>query len=203
MIVRFGKLGKFLGCSNYPTCKYTTPFEIDEDGRIKIKPQETVEEVCEICGAQMLVKESKKGKFLACSAYPECKNTKPFGKEVDKINKPEPTSEKCPKCDNLLVIKDGKYGKFLSCSNYPKCKYTKSVGIGVMCPECGGNIVRKVSRKGCFYGCENYPECKFATWDEPTNSKCPACNKMLVKKIRKGNEYMFCINEDCSYNEGR
>ncbi|MBI4778588.1 topoisomerase DNA-binding C4 zinc finger domain-containing protein [Candidatus Desantisbacteria bacterium] len=124
--------------------------------------------------------------------------------------KAEPTDEKCPKCSAPLILRSGKNGDFFSCSKYPECKYTKSIGIGVICmaidengQECGGNIVRKPSRKGFFYGCDNYPACKFATWDEPTNNKCPNCRQMLVRKMKRGEEVMLCVNKGCAYNEGR
>lgn len=212
MVVKLGRNGKFLGCSKYPECKSTTPFEIDSLGNINAAKVETTEEVCDKCNSPMVVKLGRNGKFLACSAYPKCKNTKSLNKGIGESNvtKAEPTDEKCPKCSAPLILRGGKNGDFLSCSKYPECKYTKSIGIGVTCMvvdekghECGGNIVRKPSRKGFFYGCDNYPACKFATWDEPTNNKCPNCQKMLVRKVKKGEEVMLCIDKNCAYNEGR
>jgi DNA topoisomerase-1 len=212
MIVKLGRHGKFLGCSKYPECKYTTPFEVDQQGNINAAKTETVDVPCDKCGAPMVLKANKMGRFLACSAYPKCKNTKSMNKDTGEIkeSKAELTDEKCPKCSEPLILRSGKYGDFLSCSKYPSCKYTRSVGIGITCiavnengQECGGNIVRKPSRKGFFYGCDNYPTCKFATWDEPTNNKCPNCQQMLVRKVKNGEEVMLCINKGCAYNEGR
>ncbi|MFH1860009.1 MAG: type I DNA topoisomerase [bacterium] len=212
MIIKLGRHGKFLGCSKYPECKYTTPFEVNEQGDIHAAKTETVDVVCDKCNAPMVIKANKMGRFLACSAYPKCKNTKSMNKDTGEVReaKAELTDEKCPKCSEALILRGGKYGEFLSCSKYPECKYTKSIGIGVTCmvinengQECGGNIVRKPSRKGFFYGCDNYPACKFATWDEPTNNRCPKCQQMLVRKVKKGEEALFCVNKGCEYNEGR
>jgi len=224
MVIKLGRNGKFLACSAYPKCKNAKPINQDT-GEV----QETTTDVkCAKCGSQMVVKLGRNGKFLGCSNYPECKSTTPF--EVDeqgniKAVKIETTEEVCDKCNSPMVIKIGRNGKFLACSAYPKCKNakplnkgtkgvnaakTETTGIGVTCmvidengKECGGNIVRKSSRKGFFYGCDNYPACKFATWDEPTNNKCPNCGQMLVRKVKKGEEVMLCVKKDCAYNEGR
>ncbi len=215
MIVKVSRYGKFLGCPKYPECKYTTPFEVDEQGNINVAKAEAVDAVCDKCGAPMVLKTGRMGQFLACSAYPKCKNAKSMNKVNEntgevKETKAEPTDEKCPKCSEPLILRGGKYGDFLSCSKYPECKYTRSISIGVTCmainengQECGGNIVRKPSRKGFFYGCDKYPACKFTTWDEPTNNKCPNCQQMLVRKVKKGEELMLCANKGCDYNEGR
>ncbi|MDI6780948.1 MAG: type I DNA topoisomerase [bacterium] len=212
MVVKLGRHGKFLGCPNYPECKYTTPFEVDDQGNINAAKVAVVDAVCDKCGAPMVLKAGRTGQFMACSAYPKCKNAKPLNKDTGEVKevKAELTDEKCPKCSQPLMLRGGKHGDFLSCSKYPECKYTKSVGIGITCmvinengQECGGNIVRKPSRKGFFYGCDKYPACKFATWDEPTNNKCPNCQQMLVRKVKKGEEVMLCVNKGCAYNEGR
>jgi DNA topoisomerase-1 len=65
----------------------------------------------------MLIISGKKGRFLGCSGYPECENTKPLGRVA-----PEPTDEKCEKCESPMVIRSGRRGRFMACSAYPKCK---------------------------------------------------------------------------------
>ena len=80
--------------------------------------------VCEKCGQGMVIKFGKMGHFLACTGYPECKNTKEF-KEVDGkivIVVEETTDEKCDKCGKPMLIKRGRFGRFMACSGYPECK---------------------------------------------------------------------------------
>jgi DNA topoisomerase-1 len=140
---------------------------------------------CDICGAPMVVKWSRRGRFLACSRYPDCKNTKPIDSQDDHN---QPTGEKCPECGGDLIYKNSKFGKFIGCSNYPKCKFTKSITTGVKCPECGkGELAqRKTKSKRIFYGCTNYPECKYATWDKPVDVPCPlGDSSFLLEKYSK------------------
>ncbi|MBU1132250.1 type I DNA topoisomerase, partial [Patescibacteria group bacterium] len=88
--------------------------------------EETTDEKCEKCGSPMVIKLGRYGKFLACSNYPECKNTKNIsgqpGKEPAEL---ELSDEKCELCGAPLAQKVGRYGKFLGCSKYPECKYIK------------------------------------------------------------------------------
>ena len=81
--------------------------------------QEKTDEICEKCGKPMVIKIGRFGKFLACSGFPECKNTLPLEKEE------ELTDKTCPKCEAQLKIRASRFGKFFGCSNYPKCKYTE------------------------------------------------------------------------------
>jgi DNA topoisomerase-1 len=129
---------------------------------------------CEKCGKVMVIKWGRLGKFLACSGYPECRNTTDFttdesGKVVPMDKKPE-TGEKCPECGGPMKVKSGRFGRFLACSNYPACKTTRPISTGVPCPEegCGGMLVEKRTKKArVFFGCGNYPKCKHATWKLP------------------------------------
>jgi len=130
---------------------------------------EKTDEKCPNCGKDLMIKLGRYGKFLACSGFPECKYTRPLGKE-GKPAEPQKTDEKCPKCGKDLVLKESRFGKFLACSGYPGCKYTKNIVIEskVKCPDCGGKLIQKRTRKGrTFWGCENYPKCKRAYWKEP------------------------------------
>ena len=166
MVIRWGRHGKFLGCSAFPTCKNTLP--LDEKGE-PARP-ETTDQKCEKCGSAMVIKTSRHGKFLACSAYPNCKNTKSLTGETTKI---EPTDEKCEKCGSPMVIRSGKKGRFMGCSAYPKCRNIKSLPTGVKCPNegCGGDLIQRRSKKGgIFFGCSKYPECDYITNELPTAS---------------------------------
>jgi DNA topoisomerase I len=131
-------------------------------------------EVCDKCGKAMIIRWGRNGKFMACSGFPACKNTRPLEQEAIT----ETTDEVCEKCGSRMEVKTGKYGKFFACSNYPACKNIKPYSLGVKCPieDCKGTIVEKRSRKGkVFYGCNQYPSCKFASWNKPVAIVCTVC----------------------------
>ncbi len=159
--------------------------------------EQKTDELCDKCGSPMVIKVGRFGKFLACSNYPDCKNTKPLG-EDGKKEEPEVTEEKCDKCGSPMVIKHGRYGKFLGCSRYPECKNIKAItkGTGVACAKCGvGEIVEKKSKKGrMFYACNQYPSCDFALWSKPTGDKCKICGSLM---IAAGKNKTKCSNKEC------
>ncbi len=131
--------------------------------------------VCEKCSKPMVIKWGRKGKFLACSGYPECRNTADFttdedGKVVVVERVEETTDEVCPKCSSPMIVKSGRFGRFLACTRYPECKTTKPMSTGVKCENegCNGTLVERRTKRGrVFYGCSNYPKCDFATWKLP------------------------------------
>ena len=157
------------------------------------------EHVCEKCGSQMVIKWGRNGSFLACSGYPDCRNTKEIRKLSDgsvEIVPEETTDEICETCEAPMVVKRGRYGSFLACSRYPECKTTKAISLGVDCPKegCGGFLTEKRSRRGrLFYGCSNYGKtgCDFVTWDRPVAEKCPDCGApyLLKKETKSGTTY--------------
>jgi DNA topoisomerase-1 len=162
---------------------------------------------CEKCGKPMVIKWGRNGQFLACSGYPDCKNTKPFVRkengEVEAAPE-ETTDELCPKCGSAMVVKRGRFGKFLACSRYPECNHTQGMSTGVTCPEDGGKIVERRSRFGkVFYSCSNYPVCKFAIWYKPVPRPCPQCGApFLVEKYsKKTGPYIACLKKECGYRE--
>jgi DNA topoisomerase-1 len=171
--------------------------DIAENEMKEIEIKDEVSDVkCENCGAFMVIKNGRFGKFLACPNYPECKNTKPLnGKEP-----PEEVDETCEKCGSKMLKRKGKFGEFLACSNYPKCKNTKPIikTIDAPCPRCGKQIAIKFSKAGRrFYGCTGYPDCKYISWYEPTDKKCPECGETMVLKNNKPT----CINKKCKKSE--
>ncbi len=178
-------------------------FETVSKDDIEIPVEET-DIICDKCGARMIVKEGRFGKFAACPNYPECKNTKPMtrdGKEKPEA-KADPTGMKCEVCGADMVLRQGRYGNFYACSAYPKCSFTKQIAknLGVKCPDCGGEVVIKYGRNRTqFYSCEKYPECNFSSWDMPTNEKCPVCGDMLMHK--KGKPVLVCRSEKCSFKK--
>jgi DNA topoisomerase-1 len=130
---------------------------------------------CGNCGGPLEVRSGRFGPFLACARYPECKYSKPIGR--DKVPD-RPTDELCRECGGPMVIKTGRYGEFLACRRFPECKHTRPVPLGITCPKCGqGSLVEKRTRKRArnFYGCERYPECDYSTWTKPVAEACPNC----------------------------
>ncbi len=176
----------------------------------RVKPEDIPTDIkCDKCGLPMVIKWGRNGKFLACSGYPECKNTKNFVTEENgniKVaeEKVETTNEKCPKCDSPMVLKSGRFGKFLACSKYPECKTTKPIATGFKCPEDGGDIIERCSKKGkLFWSCSNFPKCRFASWYKPALKKCPQCNAdfLFEKRLKGGAIILQCHKKDCGYKE--
>lgn len=172
----------------------------------KVKPQDIpTEEVCEKCGSPMAIKWGRHGRFLACTGYPQCKNTRPLeGGNGKQVAEQTVTEDICEKCGSPMVIKSGRFGKFLACSKYPECKNTKPISTGVKCPLDGGDIVERRSKRGkAFWSCSNYPECKFAMWYKPVPKQCPKCGaSFLVEKWNKAGEvFHVCLNKGCDYKE--
>ncbi len=148
--------------------------------------QEDTGEVCPECGAPIVIRWGRYGKFKACTSFPRCRYSSP----IEEDNSSEYEGRKCPECGNSLLLKTGRYGKYLSCSNHPGCKHTEPVPTGVPCPEegCNGELVEKKSRRGrVFYACNRYPECKYAVWNKPIDNTCPRCGfPILIEKNKKG-----------------
>ena len=209
MVIRLGRNGAFLSCTGYPDCDGTSdlPPELAAKYSTPGPPApEVAEQNCEKCGKPMAVKRGRFGFFLACSGYPECRNTKKIVMKEGAATAVSDTllEEKCPECGNQLALKHGRFGQFTACSNYPQCKYVKRQTLGIPCPEkgCTGELVARRTRKGkTFYGCSRYPECKFTAWDKPVNQPCPNCgHPLLLEKFNKnGPPLRYCPNESCKY----
>jgi DNA topoisomerase-1 len=155
MEIKWGRNGKFLACPGYkedPPCKNTQNFEKLPDGTIKVVPKQelTTDQTCEKCGSAMVVKTGRFGKFIACSAYPECKTTKPLALGV-----------KCPQpgCGGDLVQKRTRKGRsFYACSRYPECEYALwDRPVNKICPTCQAPfLIEKVSKQaGRSVQCRN------------------------------------------------
>ncbi len=176
---------------------FYNPFKIDLDraeaskDEIKKQVEEKTDEVCEKCGMPMVIKLGKNGRFLACSGYPKCRNTKSLENEVHDID------EKCPACGSVMQIRRGRFGRFIACSNYPDCKTTKNIPTGVKCPEprCKGELVERSTRRGkLFFSCSEYPACNHSTWYKPVDIKCKSCKfpSMVEKSSRAKGDYLAC-----------
>ncbi|MCM1042920.1 MAG: type I DNA topoisomerase [Corallococcus sp.] len=166
-----------------------------QDG-LKVADQPS-DEICELCGAPMVYKTGRYGKYLACSNYPTCSNHR----SLTQKSQPKETDQKCELCGSVMLEREGKFGKYLACSNYPNCKNTKSISeVVAKCPKCGKDIVKRISKRGTvFYGCTGYPDCDFVSWDVPTGKLCPKCGKHLVYKESRGIKSVKCSDKDCDY----
>ncbi|HSC35560.1 MAG TPA: type I DNA topoisomerase, partial [Thermodesulfobacteriota bacterium] len=138
MIIKWGRNGEFLSCSRYPECKNAKAFEYDPEGVIKVVekvPPVIREDIkCDKCSSPMVIKQSRRGEFLACTRYPECKNAKNFEYDTEGnikiIEKVEPVVRediKCEKCGKPMAVRSGRFGKFLGCTGYPKCRNIKGI----------------------------------------------------------------------------
>lgn len=165
--------------------------------------------ICEKCGAVMIEKTGRYGKFAACPNYPKCRNTKRLDGDApapEKEEKKQPeviADEKCANCGSDMVLRKGPHGSFFACRNYPECKtaipYRRDSGVA--CPECGKRImIKQTKSRKTYYACEDYPKCSFSSWDIPTERRCPQCNSPVLKK--KNREFYYCKNE-CGWNEGK
>ena len=128
----------------------------------KVNMDVETDEICELCGSNMVIKYGRFGKFMACKNYPECKNTKPI---VNKIG------VKCPKCgEGEIIVRKTKKGRaFYGCSKYPDCDFIEwNKPVEEVCPECGSYMTEKVSKKGKKHLCSN-KECGFEKTVEEDN----------------------------------
>ena len=172
---------------------FYSPFHeaVDKANETFSKAEET-DEVCEKCGEPMAIKTGRFGRFMACTGYPKCRNTKDMG---DNPGTPfeEATDEVCEKCERPMVIRTGRYGRFLACTGYNAeenpCDNRRNLlkKIGVACPDCGGDLVERRARgRGGrpFWGCSRYPACEFIINRRPVPKPCPVCGKMMAQKNR-------------------
>jgi len=224
MVIKWGRYGRFMACSGYPDCKNTQEIATvvlgnGNEGKASGAPGTAAETpaipedhgTCEKCGSPMVLRKGRFGPFIACSAYPKCRNTKKIAMDkegkITVTKKPDRIlDEKCPQCGQPLAVKDGRFGEFTACSNYPECKYIKLKEVGLDCPRenCGGRIVERRSRRGrVFFGCNNYPKCDFVTWYRPVAERCPSCgNPYILEKItKKDGTTLFCDHEGCGYKK--
>ena len=147
MVIKWGKLGSFLACSNYPECKNTQDFRKDDEGQIIIVPKEYTDKKCEKCGNPMVVKGGKFGKFLACSDYPNCKSTQPITLGIP-----------CPECkEGEIAQKQSRFRRiFFSCARWPKCTFAAwDKPVVTPCPQCQYPILtEKLTKKqGLIHKC--------------------------------------------------
>ena len=183
-------------------------------------------EKCEECGAPMVIRLGRHGRFMACTKYPDCKNTRPIVSELpgDDNSLPEVDEETCENCGKPMAVKRGRFGPFLACTGYPDCKTTLKIvphnkgdgkarvvsnkpnPTGEKCPKCDNELVIRQGRLGEFTGCSNYPKCRYIKL-VTTGFICPKkdCKGEIVeRKGRRGLAFYGCsCYPACTYELSR
>ena len=171
--------------------------------------EEPTDQICEKCGKPMVIKWGRFGKFLACSGYPDCKNTKELpgngdgAAETGGNGNGEAASEgqACENCGKPMVLKRGRFGPFLACSGYPECRTVVKVAKAAapppeptdqVCETCGAPMVIRTGRFGRFYSCSTYPKCKNVK-PIPIGVNCPRCGEPLTaRRTKRGRTFYGC-----------
>jgi DNA topoisomerase-1 len=166
--------------------------------------------ICEKCGKPMVIKWGKHGRFIACTGYPECTNTRELPDTEAAGVSEQDEAVMCDNCGRPMVLKKGRFGQFLACSGYPECKTTKQLGAGQKpqdvpldekCPNCSSNMVRKYGRYGEFVACSNYPTCKYVK-QKTIGVKCPNCTEgeVVERRSKRGKTFYGCNRyPDCDF----
>jgi len=195
--------------------RFWTPFAKDlERAAVEMRDVKREERptdlACEKCGKPLVIKWGRRGEFLACTGYPECRNTTNFTRDEDGVIRPvepEITDRTCDECGRPMQMRFGRFGKFLGCSGYPECKSVqplfKPVATGIACLACGqGELFERRSKRGnAFFSCNRYPECTFAAWDPPVMEPCPRCAAPFVteKPTKRTGTVRRCAREGCGW----
>ncbi len=189
--------------------------------------EEKTEETCEKCGSPMVIRWGRFGKFLACSAYPECKSTRELvsvqgseftvqgegEKQVASSVNGEPSTgnetKVCEKCGRAMVLKRGRYGLFWACGGYPDCRTVLSLDgkekaaaepTDEKCETCGAPMVIRQGRYGRFLACSTYPKCRTVR-SIPLDVKCPRCGAPLTqRRSKRGRAFYGCTSyPECTF----
>ncbi len=194
--------------------KFWGPFkELVDDKEKSVSRKEVTEEAmdekCPECDKPLVTKLGKRGRFIACTGYPDCSYTRNIGGEETRAEPEKVEGRSCPDCGADLLIRMGRYGKFIGCSAYPKCKHIESLEqpeeTGVECPKCHkGTILRRKSRRGkVFFSCSTYPDCDYAVWNEPVAEACPNCEWpiLTIKTTKRRGTEKVCPQKECGFAE--
>ncbi|MGI8641637.1 MAG: type I DNA topoisomerase [Pyrinomonadaceae bacterium] len=182
------------------------------------------DEICEKCGAGMVIKFGRFGQFLACANYPECKTTREVNRPSSFVSSPsqeqnandegqrtkDENVEPCELCGKDMALKRGRFGAFYGCTGYPECKNIRKIDkksgatmttpppveLDEICPKDGAKLVQRTGRFGEFISCSNYPKCDYIK-RETTGIACPKAGckgEIVVKKSRRGKVFYGCSN---------
>jgi DNA topoisomerase-1 len=171
LVIKWGKNGEFLACSNYPQCRYTANFSRSDQGEIIPEDKSAAPppdlpattETCPKCGQTLVAKRGRFGTFLACPGYPQCRYTRSLQGE----EKPD-TGVPCPEpgCGGTIRPRRSRRGVFYGCSNYPHCTFTLNhPPVAKECPQCHFPllVLRETKKQGRFLACPQ----KDCTYTEP------------------------------------
>lgn len=139
MVAKRGRFGMFLACTGYPECKTTRKIIATKQGVTAAKPDQILDELCPVCGKNLVLKQGRFGEFTACTGYPSCKYVKH-----------KTTGVVCPKDGGDIVERKSRRGKvFYGCANYPKCDYTLwNKPVAEPCPQCGAAfLTEKITKR--------------------------------------------------------
>ncbi len=160
---------------------------------------------CPKCQSELRIRNGKSGKFLGCSAYPECDYAQPLSKHqgVETLKVMENSS--CPECQSQLAVKKGRFGMFIGCTNFPECHFiqhdepAKKTEAEVACPKCQkGQLVQRASKNGRpFYSCNQYPDCKYILNEQPVPQTCPQCQWPVL--VVKSESTLQCPQKTCQH----
>ena len=186
---------------------HETILKIDESVKRSDVTQEVLDEACPECQSPLSSRLGKRGRFVGCTNYPECRYTRNIDGDNSEDSGEETLDEQCPTCSESLVMKSGRYGKFIGCSGYPDCKYIRSLNppkdTKVTCPSCKDHTIleRKSKRGKIFFSCSGYPKCKYALWNPPIEEPCPKCSWPVIseKTTKKNGTQRVC--SECDYAE--
>ncbi len=190
----------------------------------KKKTSIPTDEICENCGAGMVIKFGRFGQFLACANYPECKTTREVGSKKSAVSSQQSAesedqrpktgdqTEEVPPCENCgreMALKRGRFGTFYGCTGYPDCKNIRKIDkksgatvavappveLDEICPQDGAKLVKRQGRFGEFISCSNYPKCNYVK-RETLGIACPKCKtgEIAVKKSKRGKSFYGCTN---------
>ncbi|MET0753390.1 MAG: type I DNA topoisomerase [Pyrinomonadaceae bacterium] len=191
----------------------------EESIKTRKKASIPTDEICEKCGAGMVIKFGRFGQFLACANYPECKTTREVASKKSEISTAEGEDQKpnaedqssevpvCELCGKEMALKKGRFGSFYGCTGYPDCKNIRKIAKGEqkpvappvtldeICPKDGANLVKRQGRYGEFISCSNYPKCDYVK-RETLGIACPKCKdgEIAVKKSKRGKAFYGCTN---------
>jgi DNA topoisomerase-1 len=198
LLMRFGRYGTFVGCSNYPNCKYTRDLApAAANGGATGSP-------------------ANDGGAQAAAGAPGATDSAAAAGSTAAQGAPAAAAEEIPPCEECgrpMALRRSRFGTFYGCTGYPECKAIRKIGpkaeppkpTGVACPECGkGEIEEKRSRRGkLFYSCNRYPDCKFALWNRPVLKPCPDCGApfLLEKTTKRTGTRLVCNTEGCGHSE--
>ena len=190
--------------------KFATDLNQARD-QMKVKEEQTGES-CEKCGKPLVIRWGRHGRFIACSGFPACKNTRELAaKDGDPASpaesEKEAPQEPCPNCGKPMALKKGRFGPFLACTGYPECKTTRKPGtagsgqppaaqalLEEKCPRCDNPLAVRQGRYGEFTACSSYPKCRYVK-RQTLEVACPQseCGGEIVeRKSRRGKTFYGC-----------